>query len=109
MYVDDLRRMIGGWFVGDFEPSAYRTGMFEVAVKEYAAGDSEKCHIHRVATELTVIVRGRVRMKGSDYGAGAIVVIEPDDPTDFVALEDTITVVVKTPSVHGDKYVVEPH
>lgn len=100
-----LQEMIGGWFVGDFQPTVERTDQMEVAVKYYRSGESEASHHHRIARELTVIAQGRVRMSGQEYLAGDIVVIEPGESTDFVAVEDTITVVVKRPSVRGDKYV----
>ena len=41
----NLNEMIGGWFIGDFEPSAWKTDLFEVAVKEYKAGDKEQKHL----------------------------------------------------------------
>jgi hypothetical protein len=100
----ELRAMKGGWFVGDFEPAAFRTSASEVCCKHYRAGDAESRHVHRVATEVTLIVSGRVCMNGLEYGAGDIVRLEPGDATDFLAMENTITVVVKTPSVMGDKY-----
>lgn len=96
--------MIGGWFVGDFAPSVLRTSDFEVAVKSYVQGQSEPAHVHRIATELTVIITGRVRMAGQDWCAGDIVTLEPNEETDFLALTDALTVVVKTPSLAGDKY-----
>ena len=34
----------------------------------------------------------------------AIVQLDPGEPSDFEAIEPTITVVVKMPSVAGDKY-----
>ena len=40
----NLKDMIGGWFIGDFEPTAWKTAGFEVAVKEYKAGDKEPKH-----------------------------------------------------------------
>ena len=99
-----LNAMKGGWFVGDFALVALRTPAAEVGCKQYAAGDAEPRHVHRVATETTLIVSGRVRMAGFYYGAGDIIRLEPGEATDFLALEDTITVVVKLPSVMGDKY-----
>ncbi|MEZ5290581.1 MAG: cupin domain-containing protein [Vicinamibacterales bacterium] len=99
-----LSDMIGGWFVGDFEPTCLRTAACEVACKSYPAGARESAHVHRVATELTVVASGRVRMAGREFGAGDIVVLAPGEPSDFEALESTITVVVKLPSVRGDKY-----
>lgn len=102
----DLADMVKGWFVGGFAPTAYQTQDCEVAVKHYAAGDHEGAHYHKVATEITVIVSGRVRMCGQEWGPGAIVVLSPGDVTDFEALTDATNVVVKLPGALNDKYVV---
>jgi quercetin dioxygenase-like cupin family protein len=77
-----------------------------VACKHYDAGAAEAAHVHRIATELTLIAAGRVTMNGRTYAAGDIIVLEPGEATDFRALEKTTTVVVKMPSVLGDKYPV---
>jgi len=103
---DRLEAMVKGWFVGDFTPTAIRSEHCEVAIKHYAAGDHESAHYHAVATELTAIVSGRVRMMGQEWGAGDIVTVEPGEATDFAALTDAVTVVVKLPSVKGDKFVL---
>ena len=99
-----LSEMVKGWFVGHFTPTAYTTDAAEVGVKEYRAGDTESAHYHKVATELTVIASGRVRMFGREFGAGEIITVEPGEVTAFEALADTITVVVKLPSVPDDKF-----
>ena len=46
-------------------------------------------------------------MNGRTYGAGDIIILDPGDATDFRTLEPTTTVVVKMPSVAGDKYLVD--
>jgi len=43
-------------------------------------------------------------MLGSIWRAGDIIIIEPGEATDFEAVTDSINVVVKFPSVAGDKY-----
>lgn len=100
-----LEDMIKGWFVGNFEPSLLKTNDVEVAVKEYKYGEYEARHYHKVATEITVIVRGRVKMNGVEYAEGDMIVIEPGESTDFLCLEEgTRNVVVKYPGVNNDKY-----
>jgi hypothetical protein len=42
------------------------------------------------------------------YRAGAILVIEPNTPTDFLALTDVTTTVVKYPGANDDKYLGAP-
>jgi quercetin dioxygenase-like cupin family protein len=96
--------MVKGWFVGNFEPSLIKTKEVEIAVKNYKKGDYEPRHFHKLATEITVINQGKVRMNGQIYVSGEIIVIEPYDITDFEALEDTSTTVVKYPGAENDKY-----
>ncbi len=99
-----LEDMTKGWFVGDFSPAALATDVAEVAVKKYEAGVKEPRHVHKVAPEVTLILEGRARMNDTIYEAGDIVVIDPGESTDFETLTDVTTVVVKVPSVKGDKY-----
>ena len=106
MKLNKLKDMIGGWVVGNFEPSLYKTDDFEVAVKKYKAGDKDEKHYHKVATEITVVVSGMVLMNGVTYNSGDVITIEPGEATDFEALSDCVTTVVKVPCVKGDKYIV---
>ena len=106
MKVNKLDDMIKGWFIGNFEPTLFNTDLVEVAVKEYKAGDYEQKHYHKIATEITIISSGRVLRNGVVYNSGDIITIEPGEATDFEALKDTITTVVKIPCVKDDKYIV---
>lgn len=99
--IDD---MVGGWFIGNFAPSILATEDFEIAVKKYKSGDFEQEHYHNIATEYTMIVEGEVIMSGKHYKSSDIIVIAPGESTDFKAITDVITVVVKTPSVKDDKF-----
>lgn len=100
-----LDDMVKGWFIGNFNPSLRKTNDVEVAVKKYKKGDHEGKHYHKIATEYTCIISGRVKMNGTEYGKGDIVVMEPGEATDFECLEDdTTNVVVKIPGANNDKY-----
>ena len=99
-----LEDMWRGWFVGDFEPSLLRTQDVEVAIKKYQQGEFEEAHYHKIATEITVIISGKVKMNGVEYEEEDVVTIEPYESTDFIALKDTLTVVVKHPGAVDDKY-----
>ena len=105
MKTDKLSNMKGGWFIGNFHPSMFKTNDFEVAVKSYKKGDYEEAHYHKIATEYTVIIIGRAKMNGIEYQAGDIIVMDPSKSTDFECLEDgTINVVIKIPGANNDKY-----
>lgn len=103
----NLDDMIGGWFIGNFEPSLFKTNDVEVAVKKYKAGDSEEAHYHKLATEYTVILKGKVKMMDIEYKQGDILIISPMESTDFLALTDVTTVVVKIPGASNDKYLTK--
>jgi anti-sigma factor ChrR (cupin superfamily) len=103
-----LENMVKGWFVGNFDPTLIRTNDVEVAVKYYRQGEHEARHHHKIATEITVIVSGKVRMNGVEYSAGDIIMIEPNQSTDFLVLEDAVTTVVKYPGANNDKYMGDP-
>lgn len=94
-----------GWFLGDFSPTAFKTPSCEVAIKRYKAGDHESSHYHKIATETTFIVSGKVEMDGVGYSEGDIIVMHPMEKTDFKVITDTITAVVKVPTIKGDKYI----
>jgi quercetin dioxygenase-like cupin family protein len=104
MKIARLENMIKGWFIGSFEPTLCHTGAVEVGVKTYQAGESEAAHYHKIATEFTVITQGEVEMNGVRYRTGDIIVIEPGDVTDFSAITDVTTTVVKIPGATNDKY-----
>lgn len=107
MKTSHLKDMVKGWFVGNFTPTLYKTNDVEVAVKYYKSGEYENHHFHKIATEITVITAGEVKMKGVTYKAGDIIVIEPNEATDFLAVTDVITTVVKIPGANNDKYMGE--
>ena len=105
MEYSNLDDMFKGWFVGDFSPTALSTSACEVGVKKYKAGDTEERHFHKIGTEVTLILSGSVSMNGVTLNEGQIIKINPGEATDFMAITDVITVVVKTPSVVDDKYI----
>lgn len=106
MKKSNLKKMTGGWFIGDFEPHFVRTKDFEASVKRYKKGDKEPKHMHKIATEITVIESGRAIMKDTILESGDIILLEPSEATSFEALEDTTTFVIKFPSVKDDKYII---
>jgi hypothetical protein len=99
-----LEDMFKGWFIGNFEPSLYKTNDVEVGIKKYNAGDYENSHFHKIATEFTVIISGTVEMNGVQYFENEIIKIIPGVKTNFKAITDVITVVVKLPGANNDKY-----
>jgi len=108
MKKSNLDDMLRGWFVGPFSPVALSTNACEVAVKKYVAGDKEAPHFHKISTEVTVILSGRIYMCERHWSDGDIIVLEPGEITSFEAFTNATCVVVKIPGVADDKYPAFP-
>ena len=52
MKVNRIENMKGGWFVGNFEPTAYKTSKFEVSYKVHPKGEKWDFHYHTKVTEI---------------------------------------------------------
>jgi quercetin dioxygenase-like cupin family protein len=106
MLKEKLNNMTRGWFIGDFEPSLLKTKDFEVGILTHKKGEEWPKHYHKIATEYTVLISGSMTICGELIETGTIFILEPNEIADPVFHEDCTVVVVKTPSVVGDKYVV---
>ena len=104
MQIKHISSMHKGWLIGDFTPSMIRTEQFEFAIQQYKAGDVEFYHYHKIASELTVIIQGTAEMNGQRFQEGDAILLEPGEGTDFKAISNVITAVIKIPSVKNDKF-----
>jgi mannose-6-phosphate isomerase-like protein (cupin superfamily) len=100
----NLKDFKGGWLCGDFLPTLLKTKEFEVAIKHYKIGQNESAHCHKIADEITIIVVGQAKMNDLIYNQDDVIFIHKGESTDFIPLTDTITCVIKVPSIIGDKY-----
>lgn len=102
--INNIEKYKRGWLVGDFEPALIRNKDVEVALKYYEAGDVEEEHVHRIATEFTVVVDGVIEMNGKPYMVGEIIEVKPGEYNRFKSITNSCVLAIKTPSVIGDKY-----
>ncbi len=107
MKVYNLKDYTRGWFIGDFEPSVLRTADFEVGLLNHSKGEYWAPHVHKLSDEFNLLIEGKMRICGKEINAGEIFVIEKNETADPEFLEDCSVLVVKTPSVPGDKHVIE--
>lgn len=98
-----------GWVVGDFSPSLHRTSLIEVGFKEFKEGEFESCHIQLSATEITVVIRGEIRLAGLTASEGELIEIPPLVHGSFHAVSSCQLMVIKFPSKPGDKVICKEH
>lgn len=106
MIIKKMDDMIGGWFIGDFEPSVFKTKDFEVCYKTHEKGEAWPKHYHK-GIEINYLIRGKMIIKGQTLERGDIFVLESMEIADPEFLEDCELIVVKTPSDVNDKFVIE--
>lgn len=94
------------WYIGNFDQSVLKTKNFEVGLAKHPKGSKWPKHYHKEATEYNLLVQGKMIIQGTELNQDDIFVIEKGEIADPQFLEDCIVVVVKVPSVPGDKYVV---
>ena len=99
----NISQFVGGWFVGNFEPTLFMNQHLEIGVKIFRTGDTEPSHKQILATEITVISEGSVRIGNLLLGRGEMLVIHPGEYADFEALTDGSLTCVKFPSIPSDK------
>jgi len=107
MKIFNIETMTGGWFIGNFSPSIFKTKNFEVGIHEYKKGyvSPDKGHYHKIATEINYISYGKIQIDQKILSKGDIFMYEPYEKSYVTFLEDTQLFIIKIPSVPGDKYI----
>ena len=95
-----------GWFIGQFDRAIHKTDACEVSYQINRQGDISEPHYHKIATEVTLVISGSVWVNGEIFCDGEMFVLEPGEVAEVEYLEDTASVVVKTPGPLNDKYLV---
>ena len=105
MKIETLQNFKRGWIIGNFEPTLLKTDLFEIAIKYQKSGQYQQGHVHKVAKEYTVIVNGQCKINNEILVAGDVLILEPNQKfVKYECLKDSVNVVIKVPSVVGDKY-----
>ena len=106
MILDRIENMKGGWFIGNFEPTAYKTDVVEVSYKFHKKGEIYDVHYQTKIMEINLLTHGKMIIQDKELNAGDIFIIPPYEIADPIFLEDCSVLVVKVPSIIGDKYEV---
>jgi quercetin dioxygenase-like cupin family protein len=98
------KKFIGGWFIGNFTPSVFKTNEFEVCYKIHEAGEKWPAHYHKIAVEINYLMRGKMTIQGKELIAGDVFIIDKNEVVDPTFQEKCELIVVKVPYAPNDKY-----
>src|SRR6185369_14722261 len=101
MNIKDFKK---GWFVGDFDPSLWKTKNVEVGLRWNNVGDKEPRHYHKANTEYVVFAVGKHRLDDTVYTDGEMLVIHPYMSSDYECLESGYCLTVRDKSNPKDKF-----
>ena len=104
--IANISETFRGWSIGDFEPSIYKTKMFEVGVLLHKQGEQWPYHIHDTITECNYLVYGEMRLSGRLFSSGDCFNFYPGHPAIPEFLSDCLIICVKYPSIPKDKRVI---
>ena len=117
MKIFNIKDFKDGWVIGNFEPALFRTKDIEIAVHDYPKHtryDNIDRHYHKVATEYNIILEGKISLDVPemfrDFSRAHILskgdgwIYKPLERSYVIFLENTKLLIIKTPSVPGDKY-----
>jgi quercetin dioxygenase-like cupin family protein len=107
MIISKFKDYKDGWFIGNFEPSAYKTEAFEVCYKIHKKGERWATHYHKIGTEINYLIEGKMQIQGKTLESGDVFIIPPYEIADPIFVEDCKIIIVKTPSSIGDKYTLK--
>lgn len=102
----DLNDMYRGWFVGNFEPSVYKTKEFEVGYLLHKKGERWDIHYHEHMKEINLLVKGKMILNNKAIKENDIFVIDKNVIAAPIFLEDCYILCIKVPSVVGDKVII---
>jgi hypothetical protein len=103
MDIERIENFVAGWFIGNFKPAIYESKDFEVAIKYFSKGETEPSHKQIIATEITGVINGVIRINGQEFRKGDLIRILPGEFADFECLVDCSLICVKFPSDPADK------
>lgn len=107
MKIYNLSEFVRGWFLGAFEPSVLKTKDFEVGILTHTKGEYWPRHTHNQADEINVLLSGEMIVNGLTIYPNDIFVIEKGEAAKPEFLTDCRILVIKVPSVPGDKHIHE--
>lgn len=99
MKIHRLEHMVGGWFIGNFEPTVYKAD-YEVSYKKHQKGEDWGIHYHTTTTEINLLVRGCMTIQNTKLHEGDIFILEPYEIADPIFHDDCEIVCVKTVSIN---------
>lgn len=105
--ISDVSQFKGGWFVGSFLETAYKTTAVEVSYKTHYKDEHWAAHYHLIADEINYLIDGEMIINNEKVIAPCVFVIYKGEVARPTFLTDVKLIVVKIPGILNDKYEIK--
>lgn len=102
----DVESFVRGWFVGNFEPTLFRTTEFEVGINKHKKGKFCAYHYHKITPEYNILLEGSVTINDKIIQRGEIFTIPIMQISCPIFHEDCKILCIKIGSEPSDKYII---
>lgn len=107
MEILDTKSLKGGWFIGNFDPTLYKTEACEVAYKYHFPGEDWPEHYHQHSDEINYLVSGQMEINGQKIEAPRVFIIKKGEAAKPRFITTVSLIVVRVPGIPNDKVLVD--
>jgi len=88
--------------------SSIQDKSFRSLSKNPSRGEKWEAHYHKEATEINLLIRGKMKVNDIELNSGDIFILSPYEvASNITYIEDCEMVIIKTPSIPTDKFEAE--
>ena len=95
-----------GWYAGNFYPNLVKSKDIEFGFKRIAKCTEPDYHYHKIKTEFTILIEGKIICKNNNTVVSPIscIKLDPYEKNDQYFSEESLILIINTPSITGDKH-----
>lgn len=101
-----LEDYLGGWIIGNFQPSIYKTPNYEIGLVTHVKDANWEFHYHKHVTEINILISGHLLLNNIPVNAGTVFIINKNVIACPQFLETCKILCIKIPSIPGDKTII---
>ncbi len=99
----NINDFLNGCIIGNYSNVLLNTKDFEISIQKYNKGMCDPSYYHKETLTYTVVLEGVIKFHKSIYYKDDIIEIVEWETVSFECLEDATLLIIKIPSIIGDK------
>jgi dTDP-glucose pyrophosphorylase/mannose-6-phosphate isomerase-like protein (cupin superfamily) len=101
-----IQEFVRGRFVGNFNPTIYKTSFFEAALQHFTKDEPAPVHYHKKCKDYNFIVQGKLLVNNVPVDENDLIIFEPRQLFHAKFLTNCVLVNIKVPTSSNDVYIL---